>query len=325
LSFCLGGNGLYAANPVIVKGVVYDQENFPLAGAAVLVQGTSDGTIADEKGEFSISVQKGQTLIVSFIGFQDKFVEVTDQLTYFITLSEDANILEEIVVVGYDTQKKVNLTGSVSSVSTEQLNNRPIVQSSTALQGIAAGVTVTTGGGEPGADGGSIRIRGLGTFGQSSASPLVLIDGVEGDMNSLDPTTIDKISVLKDAASSAIYGSRAANGVVLITTKRGKEGHSAVTYRGYVGWQTPTMMPENVSAEEYMTLSNEALMTDGSKPLYSKEYIENYESTSEYDTAAIASKKIELNQWLYEAQYTKEYYPICSFYSDEILELEPIK
>ena len=210
-----------AANPLKIKGVVSDQDNYPLAGAAVLVEGTSIGTMADENGEFTISAEKGQALIVSYIGFQNKSVKVTDLLTYFINLDPDTNFLEETVVIGYDTQKKVNLTGSVSSVSTEQFKNRPIVQASTALQGIAPGVTVTTGGGEPGADSGSIRIRGLGTFGNSSASPLILIDGVEGDMNALDPTTIDKISVLKDAASSAIYGSRAANGVILITTKRG--------------------------------------------------------------------------------------------------------
>ena len=177
----------------------------------------------------------------------------------------------------------MNLTGSVSSISTEQFRNRPIVQASTALQGIAPGVTVTTGGGEPGADQGSIRIRGLGTFGSSSASPLVLIDGVEGDMNALDPTTIDKISVLKDAASSAIYGSRAANGVILITTKRGKEGHSSVTYRGYVGWQNPTTMPDNVSVEEYMILKNETLVNDGSSPLYDQKYIDNYRKNNWLD------------------------------------------
>ena len=141
---------------------------------------------------------------------------------------------------------------------------------------MAAGVTVTTFGGEPGADSANIRVRGLGTFGQSSAAPLVLIDGIEGDINALDPTTIDKISVLKDAASSAIYGSRAANGVILITTKRGKEGHSSVTYRGYVGWQTPTTMPENVSVEEYMMLYNESNVNDGGAPIYGEEYIANY-------------------------------------------------
>ena len=277
------GGRLSAANPLLIKGTVSDQDNYPLAGAAIYIQGTSVGTMADEKGEFSISAEKGQVLIVSFIGFQDKAVNVTDQLTYFINLDPDTNFLEETVIVGYDTQKKVNLTGSVTSVSTEQFKNRPIVQASTALQGIAPGVTVTTGGGEPGADSGSIRIRGLGTFGSSSASPLVLIDGVEGDMNALDPTTIDKISVLKDAASSAIYGSRAANGVILITTKRGKEGHSSVTYRGYVGWQNPTVMPENVTPEEYMVLKNETLVNDGSSELYSQAYIDNYRKNNWLD------------------------------------------
>ncbi len=277
------GGQLSAANPLLIKGTVSDQDNYPLAGAAIYIQGTSVGTMADEKGEFSISAEKGQVLIVSFIGFKDKAVNVTDQLTYFINLDPDTNFLEETVIVGYDTQKKVNLTGSVTSVSTEQFKNRPIVQASTALQGIAPGVTVTTGGGEPGADSGSIRIRGLGTFGNSSASPLVLIDGVEGDMNALDPTTIDKISVLKDAASSAIYGSRAANGVILITTKRGKEGHSSVTYRGYVGWQNPTVMPENVTPEEYMVLKNETLVNDGSSELYSQAYIENYRKNNWLD------------------------------------------
>lgn len=277
------GGQLSAANPLLIKGTVSDQDNYPLAGAAIYIQGTSVGTMADEKGEFSISAEKGQVLIVSFIGFQDKAVNVTDQLTYFINLDPDTNFLEETVIVGYDTQKKVNLTGSVTSVSTEQFKNRPIVQASTALQGIAPGVTVTTGGGEPGADSGSIRIRGLGTFGNSSASPLVLIDGVEGDMNALDPTTIDKISVLKDAASSAIYGSRAANGVILITTKRGKEGHSSVTYRGYVGWQNPTVMPENVTPEEYMVLKNETLVNDGSSELYSQAYIDNYRKNNWLD------------------------------------------
>lgn len=277
------GGQLSAANPLLIKGTVSDQDNYPLAGAAIYIQGTSVGTMADEKGEFSISAEKGQVLIVSFIGFKDKAVNVTDQLTYFINLDPDTNFLEETVIVGYDTQKKVNLTGSVTSVSTEQFKNRPIVQASTALQGIAPGVTVTTGGGEPGADSGSIRIRGLGTFGNSSASPLVLIDGVEGDMNALDPTTIDKISVLKDAASSAIYGSRAANGVILITTKRGKEGHSSVTYRGYVGWQNPTVLPENVTPEEYMFLRNETLVNDGSSALYSQAYIDNYRKNNWLD------------------------------------------
>ena len=273
--FATGVGQMYAQSREI-SGVVSDQDNFPLPGAAIIVEGTSLGTMADENGAFVISADPGQVLVVSFIGFMDQKVTITERVQYFINLVPDVNILDEIVVVGYDTQKKVNLTGSVSSLSSETFKNRPIVQTSTALQGIVPGLTVTNGGGEPGADAGSIRIRGLGTFGQSSAAPLILIDGIEGDMNTLDPTTIDNISVLKDAASSAIYGSRAANGVILITTKRGREGQSYVTYRGYVGWQTPTMMPENVSVEEYMLLKNETMVNDGASALYDQEYIDNY-------------------------------------------------
>ena len=173
--------GTASAKPFTIKGVVSDQENYPLPGAAIQIEGTMNGTMADEKGEFTLSAEKGQVMLVSFMGFQTKSVKITDQVVYLINLDPDTNFLEETVVVGYDTQKKVNLTGSVSSVSTEQLNNRPIVQASTALQGMAAGVTVTTYGGEPGADSANIRVRGLGTFGQSSAAPLVLIDGIEGD------------------------------------------------------------------------------------------------------------------------------------------------
>lgn len=203
-----------------------------------------------------------------------------------IVLEDDMQLLDEVVVVGYDTQKKVNLTGSVSSVSFDQFNNRPVVQSSTALQGVAPGVTVTTGGGAPGSDSGTIRIRGIGTFGGSSASPLVLIDGVQGDLNSLDAALIDKISVLKDAASSAIYGSRAANDVILVTTKRAEKGASQIAYRGYVGWQQAVTRPDLVNAEEYMTLSREATEHDGGESIYTDEYIKNYRMNNWLDPDA---------------------------------------
>ena len=134
-------------------------------------------------------------------------------------------------------------------------------------------MTVTTQSGAPGGDGGMIRVRGIGTFGGSSAAPLVLIDGVEGSLDAVDATQIDQISVLKDAASSAIYGSRAANGVILVTTKRGKKGQTSVTYRGYVGWQSPTDTPETVSAEEYMILSRETSFNDGKESIYTDDYI----------------------------------------------------
>ena len=147
-------------------------------------------------------------------------------------------------------------------------------------------MTVTTGGGAPGSDSGTIRIRGIGTFGGSSASPLVLIDGVQGDLNSLDAALIDKISVLKDAASSAIYGSRAANGVILVTTKRAEKGVSQIAYRGYVGWQQAVTRPDLVNAEEYMTLSREATEHDGGESIYTDEYIKNYRMNNWLDPDA---------------------------------------
>ena len=199
----------------------------------------------------------------------------------------DSRVVDEVVVVGYGTEKKVNLTGSVSSVSTEEFTSRPITQLSTALQGIAPGVTVTTAGGAPGADTGNILIRGIGSFGGSDCSPLILIDGVEGDMNAVDASQIDQITVLKDAASASIYGSRAANGVILITTKRAAKDQFNVTYRGYVGWQDPVVYPDVVGPEEFMTLQSIAEANDGlTKLTYSPEYIANYRKNNFLDPDA---------------------------------------
>lgn len=270
VGFCVGG----AAQTV--RGTVVDSSNEPLPGASVILEGTRTGTTADAAGRFTLQAREGQVMVVSFIGFSDKRVPVTRQAEYVIVLETDVNILDDVVVVGYDTQKKVNLTGSVSSVSTDEFTRRPISQVSAALQGLAPGVTVTTGGGAPGDENINIQIRGIGTFGGSSCAPLVLIDGVEGSLSSLDATQVEQISILKDAASSAIYGNRAANGVILVTTKRGVKGRSVVTYRGYVGWQKPVVYPSVASAEEYMLLSQRAALNDGSATIYTDEYIENY-------------------------------------------------
>lgn len=265
-----------------VTGHVKDSTGEPLAGAGVLVKGTTRGAVADLEGHYSIQAAQGDVLVFSFIGYTPEEIRVGTSMTVDAVLNADA-ILDDIVVVGYGTQRKVNLTGSVSTMGSDAISNRPIVQASTALQGAMAGVTVTTGGGAPGDDGATIRIRGLGTFGGSSASPLVLIDGVEGDLNSVDATQIDKISVLKDAASSAIYGSRAANGVILVTTKRGAKGERSVTYRGYVGVQRPTSLPDLVNAEEYMILSREAAENDGGQSIYTDDYIAHYRENNWLD------------------------------------------
>lgn len=270
-----------------ITGIVKDANGLSVIGATILEKGNrTNGVVTDSQGRFTITVSESSPLIVNCIGYKQIEMNpgVRDNLD--IVLEDDMQLLDEVVVVGYDTQKKVNLTGSVSSVSFDQFNNRPVVQSSTALQGVAPGVTVTTGGGAPGSDSGTIRIRGIGTFGGSSASPLVLIDGVQGDLNSLDAALIDKISVLKDAASSAIYGSRAANGVILVTTKRAEKGASQIAYRGYVGWQQAVTKPDLVNAEEYMTLSREATEHDGGESIYTDEYIKNYRMNNWLDPDA---------------------------------------
>ena len=226
------------------------------------------GGTTSADGTFTLKAAPGQKLKVSYVGYLDKEIDiVATQTKYTIVLDEDAAAIDDVVVVGYGTQKKVNLTGAVSSIESKQLDNRPIVSVSSALQGLAAGVTVTTQSGAPGADGGSIRIRGINAFGGSSTSPLVLIDGIEGSMDSVDPNLIESISVLKDAASASIYGSRAANGVILITTKRGSKERFTITYKGYVGWQDPTSLPDNVNAYEHRLLTNVIDANDRKTPL----------------------------------------------------------
>ena len=265
------------------SGTVLGSDGAPLPGAAVMIEGTTNGTATDTDGRYEIVATSGQTLLVSCIGFSDARKTLGTQTVVDFTLEDDATVLDECVVVGYDVQKKVNLTGSVSSLSAGQIETRPVTSAAGALQGLAAGVTVTSQSGNPGAPGSSIRVRGIGTFGGSSASPLVLVDGVQGSIDDVDPSQIDKISVLKDAASSSIYGSRAANGVILITTKRAPKDRFSLTYRGYAGWSSPTDLPELVGAEDYMRLSREASLNDGDTPLYTEEYIAGYMANHRVD------------------------------------------
>lgn len=218
-----------------VRGTVTDADGMPLVGATVIViTGTQSGggTTTDANGKFAIAAAPGQRLSVSYIGYKETSVEVTTKTDYDIRLESDNAQIDEVIVVGYGTQKKVNVTGSVATIDSKAFDKRPIVSTSAALQGMAPGVTVTTQSGAPGDDGGAIRIRGINSFGGSSTSPLVLIDGIEGSLDSVDPNLIESISILKDAASSSIYGSRAANGVILVTTKRGSKERFSITYKG---------------------------------------------------------------------------------------------
>jgi TonB-linked SusC/RagA family outer membrane protein len=240
-----------------ITGRVVTDTAEPIIGASVIVKGTLFGGITDLDGRFSIDAPLGSTLDISYLGYASIEVKADRTDIAEIVLHEDVQKLEEVVVVGYGTQKKVNLTGSVASVSAADIASRPITNVASGLQGMLSGVTIVNATGQPGQSDVTIRVRGMGTLG--NANPLVLIDGVEGDMNTLNPDDVQSVSVLKDAASSAIYGARAANGVLLITTKKPEQDRKpTITLGGYFGFQLPTRLPQMASALEYMELENEA-------------------------------------------------------------------
>lgn len=242
-----------------VAGVVIDISGLPVIGASIVEKGTTNGTVTDLDGKFNIVVSSEEAVLqISYIGYKEQQIPVKGQNSLSITLSEDTEMLEEVVVVGYGTQKKINLTGAVSAVDVDKMSEgRPINNLSTALAGMTAGVKVTTSKNAPGDDGASILVRGKGTL--NSAGPLVIVDGVEGSLGSISPNDVESMSVLKDAASASIYGSRAANGVILITTKKGKEGKVKFNYNGYLSIERPSKMLKPVSDyARYMELMNEA-------------------------------------------------------------------
>lgn len=243
-----------------ITGTIVDAAGIPIPGANVVVKGTTNGTITDMDGNFSLDVPKGALLQVSYIGFITKEIPVGNKTTFSVELAEDSQALDEVVVVGYGTEKKVNVIGSIAQISGEKLENRSTPQLSNALTGQMAGVTVIQRSGRPGKSGGEIRVRGVGSFGgeDNKSDALVLIDGIPGSLNEVSSEDVESISVLKDASTAAIYGSRAANGVILVTTKTGKEGKLTVGYNGYVGFNTATELPEFVNSWEYASLMNEA-------------------------------------------------------------------
>jgi TonB-linked SusC/RagA family outer membrane protein len=262
--------------PQAVTGKVTSAQGEPIPGVTVMIKGTTTGTVTDIDGNYRISAQSSSDILVfSFVGLLTQEVEVGELSTINVTMMEDNIGVDEVVVVGYGSQRKANLTGAVSTVSLPQMEKRTVAQTSLALQGLVPGLTVTQRSGKPGGDGGTIRIRGNTTIGNND--PLVLIDGVESSINSIDPESIESISVLKDAASSAIYGNRAANGVILITTKRAESGKAYVTYNSYVAKGEPTKVPKYVGAVDFMKYISIAKRAVGMTPEYSEEYIKEYE------------------------------------------------
>ena len=242
-----------------ISGTVMDETGDVLPGATIIVKGTSMGTTSNFDGAYTIKAEDKQILVFSFIGYETKEVKVSPNANYNVILNPDAHQLEDIVVVGYGTQKKANLTGALSTVDSKILENRPTTSLAQSLQGQVPGVTIVTKGGAP-----SITIRGRGTFG-GAASPLFVIDGVmstEGFFNSLDPNMVESITFLKDASSAAIYGAKAAYGVVLVTTKSGG-GEPKVSYSGSYGFNTPTFMPDVVNSADYARLHRKSQLNSG--------------------------------------------------------------
>lgn len=249
------------AQAVQISGTVYDQSGEPVIGATVMEKGTSNGTSTDIDGRFTLNVKPGKTLIISYVGCETAEVKAAPDMK--VTLKDATSDLEEVVVVGFGTQKKVNLTGSVSTVNTELLNDRPINNVAVALQGAVPGLQINVPSGSL-EDNPSINIRGNGTIGDgSSGAPLVLIDGMEGDINTINPQDVASVSVLKDAAAASIYGSRAPFGVIMITTKKGATGKPVINYQNSFRWANPINLAHTMESLPFVSFFNDGRVNTG--------------------------------------------------------------
>lgn len=285
--------GLFASLSMLaqqtVSGILTGEEGQPLVGASVMEVGTTNGTLTGEQGEYQIQVGENASLRFSYLSYESQEVAVNGRAKVDLQLKSNLS-LDEVVVVGYGSQKKVNLTGSVQTLELDDVVNVPVTNTSQLMYGRFAGVTLTQGGGLPGADASTINIRGLGTF--NNSSPLIVIDGMivdQAEFNNLAPSDVASISVLKDASAGAIYGARAANGVILITTRGGEEGKPKVEYGTYYGWQQATVVPEYADAELYATLINEKFFNenpDNFDPRFTEEQVGLIQSGAEPDLFA---------------------------------------
>lgn len=267
------------AQAIKVNGKISAVDGKPVPGVTVTEKSTGASVISNDDGVFSIDVKRSSILQFSAIGFKTLELAATSN-SMNIILDAQTELLDQVVVVGYSRQKKVNLTGAVSVVSGAEIAKRPVFNTTVALQGLLPGVTVTQSNGVPG-QAAQIRIRGIGTLGNND--PLILIDGVVSGIGDIDPNNIETISVLKDAASASIYGSRAAGGVILITSKRGKSGAMKVDYEAFYGFQQPVDRPKYLDAVGFMKMYNEGLTNEGGAPKFTDDYINNYLSNNAKD------------------------------------------
>lgn len=280
-SFGSQGQARAAVNVVqqqgIIKGMVVDAKGEPIIGANVVATGTTNGTITDIDGVFKINVKPGTKLKISFIGYSEQTVVAKNDMR--VVLVEDATALQEVEIVAYGVQKKVTMTGAVASVKADDILRTPVGSVSNVLGGQMTGLTTVQYSGEPGADAADIFVRGKATWADSS--PLVQVDGVERSMTDIDPNEIESITVLKDASATAVFGIRGANGVILITTKRGKEGRAKVSFTTSASVLMPTKMVEQASSYEYANFYNQMLANDGKSDLFSADVIQKFADHSD--------------------------------------------
>jgi TonB-linked SusC/RagA family outer membrane protein len=304
------------SQPVTLGGKVTDNTGSPLPGVTIMVKGTTVGTISNSDGNFSLNVPSGaQSLVFSFVGMRTQETNIAGQTQFSIVLEEATMGVDEVVVIGYGTQRKVNLTGAVTSVNfAEQAESRPMTNVSSALAGLSSGVTVRQGVGNPGSDGASIRIRGLGTL--NNNNPLIIIDGMEGVLDALNPNDIESISILKDAASSAIYGSRAANGVVLVTTKKGTKDRINISYNGNLSLSSPSNLMEFVTDyPTHMRLMNESARNIGVAEPFTQAVIDSWVEANKNPNALnengvpnwVAFPNTDWTKELYETNIVQEH------------------
>src|SRR5690625_1551562 len=260
-----------------VEGTVTDgSTGETMPGVNVVIQETTTGTTTNADGEYSLEVDVGEVVVFSYVGYEPQTVQIDNghlEEGLDVIMVSAVAAMDEMVVVGFGTQRRANVTGAVSTISGSDIEQRPVTNTALALQGMTPGLTIQYGGGQPGEQNAAARIRGIGTL--NDHSPLVLVDGVEQSLSTIEPETIESISVLKDAASAAIYGSRAANGVILITTKRGAETGINISYDNHIGWQNRNFFPKPADRESWLRLENEAQVNAGGAPTFSEEYIQN--------------------------------------------------
>lgn len=293
---------------VTIRGTVLDDEGEPIIGANIVVPGTTIGTVTDVDGNYTINIPRGSSLRFSFIGYVDQVFVITNQTSLNVRLIEDSELLDELVVVGYGVQRKSVVTAAISQVTAEELNVTRPTRVEDALKGKVSGVQITQSSGQPGSDS-KVRIRGIGTI--NNSEPLYIVDGMEvgGGISYLNPVDIASVEILKDAASAAIYGSRAANGVILVTTKKGATGKATINYDVSYGWQNPWKKREVLNAGEYMVIMNESRLNDGNLPLFNAEQMSSagngtdWQEETFYFNAPVQNHQVSVSGGTEKANY----------------------